>query len=128
MDDVFVLDIMREDMRNDNHAYSQLYLGKSTPSIGNILHDAVLEFSMDETDFLKRFIQSDVAEQIEIWGAGCAFYKRRKQAKSSPKTLRVNAESTFYSAYLLRRCKVFLAISYTLPKISRFEKKFLTFG
>ena len=47
------------------HAYSQIYLSKSSRAIGNMLHDAVLEFSMDGTDFLKRFIQSEVAEQIE---------------------------------------------------------------
>ena len=47
------------------HAYSQLYLNKSARTVGNMLHDAVLEFGMDGTDFLERFIQSDVAEQIE---------------------------------------------------------------
>lgn len=47
------------------HAYSQLYLSKSSRAVGNMLHDAVLEFGMNGTDFLKRFIQSDVAEQIE---------------------------------------------------------------
>jgi len=47
------------------HVYSQLYLNKSSRAIGNMLHDAVLEFGMDGTDFLKRFIQSDIAEQIE---------------------------------------------------------------
>ena len=45
------------------HAYSPLYLGKC--AVGNMLHDAVLEFGRDGTDFLKRFIQSGVAEQIE---------------------------------------------------------------
>ena len=47
------------------HAYSPLYLGKCSRAVGNMLHDAVLEFGMDGTDFLKRFIQSGVAEQIE---------------------------------------------------------------
>ena len=47
------------------HAYSQLYLSKSSRAVGNMLHDAVLEFGMDGTDFLKRFIQSDIAEQFE---------------------------------------------------------------
>ena len=47
------------------HAYSQLYLNKSSRAVGNMLHDAVLEFGMNGTEFLKRFIQSDVAEQIE---------------------------------------------------------------
>lgn len=47
------------------HAYSLLYLDKSSRIIGNMLHDAVVEFKMDGTDFLNRFIQSDVAEKIE---------------------------------------------------------------
>ena len=47
------------------HAYSQLYLNKSSRAVGNMLHDAVLEFGMDGGDFLKLFIQSDVALQIE---------------------------------------------------------------
>ena len=47
------------------HAYSQLYLSKASRAVGNMLHDAVVEFGMDGEDFLKRFIQSDVAEEIE---------------------------------------------------------------
>ncbi len=47
------------------NAYSQLYLNKASRAVGNMLHDAVLEFGIDGTDFLKRFIQSDVAEQFE---------------------------------------------------------------
>ena len=47
------------------HAYSPLYLAKASRAVGNMLHDAVLVFGMDGTDFLKRFIQSDVAEQFE---------------------------------------------------------------
>lgn len=47
------------------NAYSQLYLSKASRAVGNMLHDAVLEFGVDGTDFLKRFIQSDVAEQFE---------------------------------------------------------------
>lgn len=47
------------------HAYSQLYLGKECRAVGNMLHDAVVEFGINRTDFLKRFIQSDVAEQLE---------------------------------------------------------------
>ena len=46
-------------------AYSPLYLSKSSHAVGNMLHDAVMEFGMDGTDFLNRFIQSDVATQIE---------------------------------------------------------------
>ena len=29
------------------HAYSQLYLSKSSRAVGNMLHDAVIEFGMD---------------------------------------------------------------------------------
>lgn len=47
------------------HAYSQLYLSKASRAIGNMLHDAVIEFGMNGEDFLKRFIQSNVAEEIE---------------------------------------------------------------
>ena len=46
-------------------AYNQLYLSKASRAIGNMLHDAVLEYGINGTDFLKRFIQSNVAEQIE---------------------------------------------------------------
>ena len=47
------------------HAYSPLYLNKVSRSVGTMLHNAVLEFGIDGTDFLSRFIQSEVAEQIE---------------------------------------------------------------
>ena len=47
------------------HAYSQLYLSKTSRAIGNMLHDAVIEFGMDGEDFLDRFIQSNIAEEIE---------------------------------------------------------------
>ena len=47
------------------HAYSPLYLSKASRAVGNMLHDAVVEFGINGTDFLKRFIQSDVAEQFE---------------------------------------------------------------
>lgn len=47
------------------HAYNQLYLNKASRAVGNMLHDAVVVFEMNGTDFLKRFIQSDVATQFE---------------------------------------------------------------
>ena len=47
------------------HAYSQLYLSKASRAIGNMLHDAVVEYGINGTDFLRRFIQSDVARQFE---------------------------------------------------------------
>ena len=47
------------------HAYSQLYIPKISKAVGNMLHDAVLEFKLDGSEFLDRFIQSGIAEQIE---------------------------------------------------------------
>lgn len=47
------------------HAYNQLYLAKSSRTVGAMLHNAIYEFNMDGTQFLKRFIQSDVATEIE---------------------------------------------------------------
>ena len=47
------------------HAYSQLYLSKISRAVGNMLHEAVLEFNIVGTNVLKLFIQSDVAIQIE---------------------------------------------------------------
>ena len=47
------------------HAYSLLYLGKASRTVGNMLHDAVLEFGLDGETFLRQFIQSNIAEQIE---------------------------------------------------------------
>lgn len=47
------------------HAYSQLYLSKASRAVGNMLHDAAIGFGINGEDFLQRFIQSDVAEEIE---------------------------------------------------------------
>ena len=47
------------------HAYSPLYLNKATRAMGNMLHDAVLEFGMNGKDFLEQFVQSEVAEEFE---------------------------------------------------------------
>ncbi|MFR5601606.1 MAG: helix-turn-helix transcriptional regulator [Lachnospiraceae bacterium] len=47
------------------HAYSPLYLGKASRAVGNMLHDAVSEFCINGTEFLKQFIQSGIAEQFE---------------------------------------------------------------
>ena len=47
------------------YAYSPLYLSKASRAVGNMLHDAVEVFGMNGADFLKRFIQSRIAEQFE---------------------------------------------------------------
>ncbi len=47
------------------HAYSPLYLNKATRAMGNMLHDAVLEFGLNGKDFLEQFVQSEVAEEFE---------------------------------------------------------------
>ena len=39
-------------------AYSQLYLNKSSRAVGNMLHDAVLEFGLDGADFLPDYLGS----------------------------------------------------------------------
>lgn len=47
-------------------AYNPIYLSKAAKAIGNMLHGAVLEFGYDGDAFLRLFIQSGIAEQIEI--------------------------------------------------------------
>lgn len=47
------------------HAYDLLYLSRVSRAIGNMLHDAVVEYGIDGKDFLQQFIQSKVAEEIE---------------------------------------------------------------
>lgn len=46
-------------------AYNPIYLSKAAKVVGNMLHDAVFEFGYDGSVFLRLFIQSDIAEQIE---------------------------------------------------------------
>ena len=47
------------------NAYDAIYLNKATRSVGNMLHDAVLEYGYEGEDFLRMFLQSGIAEQIE---------------------------------------------------------------
>lgn len=47
------------------NAYDAIYLNKATRTVGNMLHDAVLEYGYDGEEFLRMFLQSGVAEQIE---------------------------------------------------------------
>ncbi len=47
------------------HAYDSLYLSKASRTIGNMLHDAVYAFGIDGDTFMKLFIQSSIAQQIE---------------------------------------------------------------
>lgn len=46
-------------------AYDSIYLSKAARTMGNMLHDAVYVFDQDGNQFLQKFIQSDIAEQIE---------------------------------------------------------------
>ena len=46
-------------------AYDSIYLSKAARTMGNMLHDAVYVFDQDGDQFLQKFIQSDIAEQIE---------------------------------------------------------------
>lgn len=47
-------------------AYNSIYLSKAARVVGNMLHVAVLEFGYDGDEFLQMFIQTDIAEQIEV--------------------------------------------------------------
>ena len=47
------------------HAYSPLYLSKTSRTVGNMLHDAVEVYEIPGDECLRRFIQSDVAAQFE---------------------------------------------------------------
>ena len=47
------------------HAYSQLYLNKTSRAIGNMLHAAVVEFGISGADFLEQFIQTGTAKHFE---------------------------------------------------------------
>lgn len=46
-------------------AYNPTYLNKVSRAMGNMLHDAVYELGLDGAKFLRLFIQSGIAEQIE---------------------------------------------------------------
>ena len=80
------------------HAYSQLYLGKECRAVGNMLHDAVVEFGINRTDLLKRFIQSDVAEQLENGNPKYIAGKKRNGAvfRGHGKDYRQNICSAFF--------------------------------
>ena len=46
------------------HAYNPIYLNKAARTLGNMLHDAVLEYGRDGSEFLHQFARSDIAEQF----------------------------------------------------------------
>lgn len=48
------------------HAYNLIYLSRAARVLGNMVHYAVRELNYDGDDFMHLFIQSDIAEQIEI--------------------------------------------------------------
>lgn len=47
------------------NAYDVIYLDKASRTVGNMLHDAVYEYGEDGGQFLQKFLQSGIAEQIE---------------------------------------------------------------
>ena len=47
------------------NAYCQYYLAKCSRTVGFMLHDAVLVFGLDGSEFLRQFISCGIAEQIE---------------------------------------------------------------
>ena len=46
-------------------AYSKMYLNSISKNLGNMLHDAVVEYCYDGNTFLHMFIQSGIAKEIE---------------------------------------------------------------
>lgn len=46
------------------HAYNPIYLNKAARTLGNMLHNAVLEYGQDGNAFLQQFSRSDIAEQF----------------------------------------------------------------
>lgn len=49
----------------NTHAYNQIYLNKTAHTIGNMLHNAIVEFKLDGTAFLQLFVQSKIANEFE---------------------------------------------------------------
>jgi len=47
------------------HAYNQIYLNKTAHTIGNMLHNAIVEYKLDGTAFLQLFVQSKIAAEFE---------------------------------------------------------------
>ena len=47
------------------YAYNLIYLNKAAKTIGNMLHGAVIEYGYDGKEFLRLFIQSEIAEMVE---------------------------------------------------------------
>ena len=45
-------------------AYNPIYLNKAARTLGNMLHDAVLEYGQNGSEFLQQFACSDIAEQF----------------------------------------------------------------
>ena len=78
-------------------AYSQLFLDKACRTVGNMLYYAVVAFGIVRTDFLKRFIRSDVAEQLE---------------NGSPKYIAGNSRMELYTRYCsIRRADRILRVT-----------------
>lgn len=46
------------------HAYNPIYLNKAARTLGNMLHDAVLEYGQNGNEFLQQFARSGIAEQF----------------------------------------------------------------
>lgn len=46
-------------------AYDRIYLAKAARTVGNMLHDAVIEYGYGGKEFLELFIQSGIADEIE---------------------------------------------------------------
>ena len=78
------------------HAYSQLYLSKASRAVGNMLHDAILEFGMNGVDFLKRFWHRDCVAKLSLHAFSEAYQKWCKRA--GYRFHEATAEKIYYSA------------------------------
>ena len=79
------------------HAYSSSYLSRASRAFGNMLHDAVLEYGMDGSNFLEQVIQSGIAGQFDADFSTRGEYPAWEYRKDSP--LRSVMEEAFTALY-----------------------------
>lgn len=97
------------------HAYDRMYLSKVSRTIGNMLHDAVIEYGFDGDMFLRQFIQSRIAHEIETGNpkylAGCSGHEMllevtERTTGESPEPLHIEIferSSAYWAGWILAR-------------------------
>ena len=97
------------------HAYDRMYLSKVSRTIGNMLHDAVIEYGFDGDMFLRQFIQSRIAQEIENGNpkylAGCSGHEMllevtERTTGESPEPLHIEIferSSAYWAGWILAR-------------------------